>query len=1174
MFYFKFNNGFKIIKKMTVNLEQDKSKSQIPNFEGFLEQKVGSIFTSWKSNYYICLEGIALIYTANKESKEVIGHVPISNINDLSSLNNSTFQFESDDKEYVFRVMNIEEKEKWMKLLSNIINEKESANKERNPSITSEDVKLVSKNTKEKELASSPDKKNINSDKLCSLGKKAARIIKKYGYILNPEDAISEEILIDKGINNLINIKDPKIKARIHHGFMYKKHKIHDYCQKRWFFIFSSRPLFDKEYIQDDTDLDPKKQKDWLKFDTLYYFKFKNRGEDRENLGGLEMVNSHKIIHFEKDENYYLNLDVGERVYDFYCDNKFDRDEWFEVLKNSRRTAKEYFLSKTKKPRNIEKLNLYFLKGEKDFIKKMENEKKSVIGNEEDILEYDVFEFNQNHFKELILSTIDGCKSNTPIKKDLMRDYTEYMTKEYLEATESFWKRFYNKMEHADILRMSMLLLTFRDELLELNVDDENFYKNGKELIKIYYKKTYQNILSAIENILKNEREVKGVQSETGELYTQGPTDLFGLLSNPTDLFGLLSNTFDLVKENRNKCVYIEILVLFKESIKQYIIGIDTVLVNLNIIVDNKYLIAVANNSFNIINLLNNLIDDMKEMNVLTKEEINQNIQKNKLMYTINKISQYAISHFVSHFRNDLGNEFKNIYFIDLNMEKILVKTNDIFGKYKSMMNLLVIKKCWDEILKLTIYHYICCLLTTANKKQKSVGELKEKVKYDTGLLKETYTPVVGPNLTNSTIKIMNDIVDFFDVRSYMISSSCLTFRQYIGKSFTIQTMKYLIKLRSDFTSQEKDEAIEQCKDILLNYQEQDDTNTGGYFVYMEKELKKQEREEKRQEKLLRLSQLNKGNLNEINQSIKRDSLLQNKINNDSNNIEQEKEDFESDSEEKEEEQILNVIDLEDFLKEDSEDEGENNQEIKDNIELDMLENIEYKEISDIEHEGFMYKKSHSTWQKRFFQLKNGYLYWFLDKKSSLIQNKISLKDIEKIESHKDLKFLIRLESKEYKFKCETEEEKVDWIFAITNSMKKVKNSKISKNEEQLNIKIKKKVIHDLFKFPDINKNISYMKEKVLKSMENENYFEPSQRKIEANSKKAIEKEEERKRKEKEEIERKKREEKERRRKEEEERDKQIEKDYKEGKDVGVTNKIKFWFKGLGKGNDNENDKK
>ena len=25
----------------------------------------------------------------------------------------------------------------------------------------------------------------------------------------------------------------------------------------------------------------------------------------------------------EIDQKYYLNLDVGERIYDFYCDNKF-----------------------------------------------------------------------------------------------------------------------------------------------------------------------------------------------------------------------------------------------------------------------------------------------------------------------------------------------------------------------------------------------------------------------------------------------------------------------------------------------------------------------------------------------------------------------------------------------------------------------------------------------------------------------------------------------------------------------------------------------------------------------------------------------------------------------------------------------------------------------------------
>ena len=148
-----------------------------------------------------------------------------------------------------------------------------------------------------------------------------------------------------------------------------------------------------------------------------------------------------------------------------------------------------------------------------------------------------------------------------------------------------------------------------------------------------------------------------------------------------------------------------------------------------------------------------------------------------------------------------------------------------------------------------------------------------------------------------------------------------------------------------------------------------------------------------------------------------------------------------------------------------------------------------------------------------------------------------TIKDTEKVESHKNLKFLMRVKEeeektktiskKEYKFKCETEEEKVAWIFAITNSMKKIKNSDVAKNEQKLNIKVRKKLIHDLFKFPDINLNLAYLREKVLKSMENENYFQPSQKKIEEDKKKAILAEEERKRKEKEEMERKKREEKE-----------------------------------------------
>ena len=890
----------------------------------------------------------------------------------------------------------------------------------------------------------------------------------------------------------------------MHHGFLYKKHKVHDYFQKRWFFIFSSRPLFDKEYIQDYFDLEPKKQKEWIRFDTLYYFKPQNKPEFKESLGGLEMVNSHKILHFENSEKYYLNLDVGDRIYDFYCDNRFDRDEWFEVLKNSRRTAKEYFASKTKKPRNIELLNLYFQKGEKEFIKKMENEKKMIVGNYDEIMEYDVFEFNQNELKKLILSTIDGCLSNTPIKKDLLKGYAEYMTKEYLEMTKSFWERLYDKIEHAGILKMSMLLLTFRDSLLELNVNDENLYKNGKELIKIYFKKTYHNILTVIESILKSERETKGIRTENGELQTHGPADLFEILSR----------TFDLVKESKNKTVYKEILLLFKESIKQYLIGIDSVLTNLNIIMENEYLIAVANNSFNLIRLLTDLIDDMKNMEVLTYEEINDIIQNKKLMYTINKVSQNAISIFVSQFRLELGKEFKNTNYIDLSMEKVLLKTNDIFGIFKPLMNVLVIKKCWNEILKMTLYHYISCLLMTANQKQKTLEELKNKIKFDTGILNETYVPIVGPNLTKSTLKIMDDIHDFLDISSYMISSSCLTLRQYIGNSFSISTAKALIKLRTDFTNEERDDAIEQCKEILDNYNEPDNNDMGGYFQYMEKELKKQEREEKKQEMLMKKSQIQ----NSQEQTSRR-SLMYSKtfINfNNQKNEDSESEDEEED-EEKEEEPIINM-DLEDFLNDESDDEEKNEDNIEE-VKVDVSESITFKEVSDIEYEGYMYKKSHTKWQKRYFQLKNGNLYWFIDKKSSIIQNKISIKDTEKVVSHKDKKFLMivkekedekgkEIKAKEYKFMCETEEEKIGWVMAITNSMKKVNNDKILKNEEKLDIKVRKKIIHDLFKLPDINTENTYMRKKVLDAINNENYFKPSRRKIEADKKKALKEEE------------------------------------------------------------------
>ena len=133
-----------------------------------------------------------------------------------------------------------------------------------------------------------------------------------------------------------------------------------------------------------------------------------------------------------------------------------------------------------------------------------------------------------------------------------------------------------------------------------------------------------------------------------------------------------------------------------------------------------------------------------------------------------------------------------------------------------------------------------------------------------------------------------------------------------------------------------------------------------------------------------------------------------------------------------------------------------------------------------------MEKKSKTSWQVRFFQLKNGYLYWFKDKDSSMIQNKISIKETMRVESHKENKFLMvinegndkegRTKGKIYKFACNNEEEKQKWVNAITNEMKRLKGESEEKNETKLEIKIRKKYIKDFFKLPNIGSDRNFIK--------------------------------------------------------------------------------------------------
>jgi hypothetical protein len=90
----------------------------------------------------------------------------------------------------------------------------------------------------------------------------------------------------------------------------------------------------------------------------------------------------HEVAIENRDDRYIISIDVGEKKYEFISDFKGERDMWYEVLKNSRKTAKDIKNSITKKPRNLSKiLSLVDKEGIGKLRDFCEKEKDKIAGN-------------------------------------------------------------------------------------------------------------------------------------------------------------------------------------------------------------------------------------------------------------------------------------------------------------------------------------------------------------------------------------------------------------------------------------------------------------------------------------------------------------------------------------------------------------------------------------------------------------------------------------------------------------------------------------------------------------------------------------------------------------------------------------------------------------------------
>ena len=1072
--------SFLIINKNNMedskNPEQSKEDKNIHSkntFESYLDKKARNIFVGWQKRYFVFLEGKIIIYTESKESKQVKGFIPIKRISNIKSLDNKSFTIEMEGRTFSLRADNAELKNNWMEKIKYCFTFVKKGSLHENGS-SSTDSKIFGYLLKTDE-----------KDKLKPISKKLGDIIIKHGYILNKGDNQSTQNLEKFGINKLLNLNDAKILMNVHYGFMYKKQKLHDTYNKRWFFIFSRGCLLNNDNINDNAFLDEKKQKDWLKFDTLYYFKNDKDVKDSEinkNIfdAEIKMDECHKIINYEKDGKYFMNLDYKERIYEFYCETKMERDEWFEVLVNSRTTAKTYKFSITKHPKNVDGLNNLLTKDRNGFYQKISSDLFKVTGDIKQISEFNVFSFTIQNLENLIESHMDGCICSLPIKVDLLKTYSEFMNKEYLNIFKFFWDKYYNILRKESIIEIGLLALNYYDRVNKFKVNDTNLLKNGTEFIKIYYKSVFPNILFSIENMLKYQIEHKGNKDSDGVYFSDGPKIFF-------DIFWKI---FEMVKNYKHKIVFNLLLKILNMSIYQYCNGINCVLSNRGIIIEDEYLITVSNDSFTINELLTSFIDNLKNLNILTIEEINEEAQMKKIMELIDKLSFNAIIHLIYEHKDPLEKEADSQNFLEMNLEKIIKLSGEIYAKYKSMMNGRVKKIFYKELLKLTLCYYITRLLLIDKKKKRKREDIINKIKKDKDVLLDTYKDIIGENLTISTLKILDDIISMLEVDKNFISTAILTIRQYIGPAFTYSVAKKLIKLRSDLTKEEKLDCRKQSEDVLNNY-EGPIGETSSFFQKINSKIKKNDKD-----KLfikLTESQIKFGNnIENDNQEVWNTGY-----NNETSDLEEEAKNIEMNTENNK--YFINT-NLKDFLN-DSIDEDEEEEEEEDDIDDDdeLIEDKE--EDSKIDCEGFFHLKSGSTYKKHYYQVKNYGLYWFDAQNATKPKNKLSLKEAKLLNlESKPNEFSLKLKEKnvekEYKFKCNNEQEKSNLIKAMTKAINNSKKETNGIQMETIEIKERKKVIKDYLN--ENNKiDIHYIEDTIFEYVKSGKYFQINKQKME-----------------------------------------------------------------------------
>jgi hypothetical protein len=130
-------------------------------------------------------------------------------------------------------------------------------------------------------------------------------------------------------------------------------------------------------------------------------------------------------------------------------------------------------------------------------------------------------------------------------------------------------------------------------------------------------------------------------------------------------------------------------------------------------------------------------------------------------------------------------------------------------------------RKVWKWCIDRVVLHYTQSLLWLAkNVKYKKIDQLIDKINQDKEQIISAFTGLVDHEHVAKTLEVVDNLQQFIEASPAMIPFVTLTLKQIHGSGFTYSTVKLMMNLRIDIGWSERGTVLDECKDVILNYQD------------------------------------------------------------------------------------------------------------------------------------------------------------------------------------------------------------------------------------------------------------------------------------------------------------------------------------------------------------------